>query len=108
MTITIELVNADIPEHEITLTGFPVMIGRSPEADVQLEDSCVSRQHCEIDEMDGRPIVRDLDSKNGTFVNGAAVQQAVVQPEDRITVGGISLRARCNTRRTKTAAGRED
>ena len=95
MTITIEFVNADIPEHEITLTGLPVMIGRSPEADVQLDDSCVSRQHCEIDEMNGRSFVRDLDSKNGTFINGEAVQQAVVGPQDRITIGRINLRARC-------------
>ena len=102
--ITLQFVNAEIPEHEITLTGLPVTIGRSPEADVQLEDSGVSRQHCEIDEMNGRPIVPDLDSKNGTFINGAAVQQAVVKPEDRITVGRIRLRVRCNTQRTEMAA----
>jgi pSer/pThr/pTyr-binding forkhead associated (FHA) protein len=108
MAITIEFVNAEIPEQEITLTGLPVVIGRSPQADVQLEDSCVSRQHCEIDEMNGRPIVRDLDSKNGTFINGAAVQQTVVKPEDRITVGRIRLRARCNAERTEMAADGED
>ena len=95
MTIIIEFVNANVPEQEITLTALPVLIGRSPEADVQLDDSCVSRQHCEIDEMNGKPLVRDLDSKNGTFINGEAVKQAVVRPDDRITLGRISLRARC-------------
>jgi hypothetical protein len=95
MVITVECVNADIPEQEITLTRLPAMIGRSPEADVHLDDSCVSRQHCVIDEMNGRPLVRDLGSKNGTFINGEAVQKAVVRPDDRISIGRINLRARC-------------
>jgi pSer/pThr/pTyr-binding forkhead associated (FHA) protein len=93
--ITIEFVNADIREQEITLTGLPVMIGRSPEADVPLDGDCVSRQHCEIDHMNGKPLVRDLGSKNGTFINGEVVRQAIVGPDDRITIGRINLHARC-------------
>jgi pSer/pThr/pTyr-binding forkhead associated (FHA) protein len=95
MVITVEFANAEIPEQEIRLTRLPVMIGRSLEADVHLDDPCVSRQHCEIDEMNGRPLVRDLDSKNGTFINGEAVRKAVVRPDDRISIGRINLRARC-------------
>ena len=95
MAITIEFVNAEIREQQITLTGLPITIGRSLEADVQLDDDYVSRQHCEIDDMNGKPLLRDLGSKNGTFINGEAVQQAVVGRDDRITVGRIDLRAHC-------------
>jgi pSer/pThr/pTyr-binding forkhead associated (FHA) protein len=95
MAITIEFVRSGLSESEITLTRLPVTIGRDPKADLQLCDCYVSRQHCEIDELNGKPLVRDLNSENGTFVNGETVQEAVVSPDDRITVGQTNFRARC-------------
>jgi hypothetical protein len=46
----------------------------------------VSERHCEIDEVDGRLRVRDLESRAGTFVNGVQVSVAPLLPGDRLTV----------------------
>jgi pSer/pThr/pTyr-binding forkhead associated (FHA) protein len=93
MAVIIEFLNAVTAKHEVIVSRLPALIGRGPEADVQLEDDCVSWRHCEICEMSGRPLVRDLHSKNGTFVNGEAVKETVVRPGDRISIGRVSFRA---------------
>lgn len=57
-----------------------VTMGRSCEADVQLLDNGVSRQHAQIVESpDGRHILVDLDSTNGTFVDGRRVRRHVLK-----------------------------
>ncbi len=38
-------------------------------------------------ELEGKPVVRNLDAKNGTYVNGYAIDQAVMMPEDFFRVG---------------------
>ncbi len=76
--------------HNINL---PVTIGRGDEANLKLVHGLVSRQHCELFEDRGRIMVRDLGSRNGTFVGGQRVEIAPLPPGEVLTVGGISLRA---------------
>ena len=76
---------------EIELEQFPVMIGRSPEAEIQLLDSCVSERHCELESINGRLMVRDLGSECGSFVNGVKVDIAPLLPGDKLTVGNASF-----------------
>ena len=71
----------------IVLREFPAALGRSEDADVRLEDTWVSRHHCEITESDGLLHVRDLGSRHGTYVNGKRVQQAALLPDDVLTIG---------------------
>ena len=51
----------------------------------------MSRVHCEISEIDGILLVRDLDSHNGTLVNGEHIKEAHLLPGDRLTVGLTSF-----------------
>jgi len=74
-------------QQEFVLARFPALIGRVPDAVVQLDDSWVSRRHCEIAEVDGTLVVRDLGSRHGTFVNGTQVSESPIRPGDRLTVG---------------------
>lgn len=75
------------PRRIIMLHDFPLRLGRSPAADVCLDDRWVSRDHCEID-VDGHGlIVRDLGSKHGTYVNGRAVTHTELHSGDEISVG---------------------
>ena len=55
------------------IEGDPVTIGRLPECDIELNDSKVSRRHAEVRLVEGRPVVVDLASLNGTKVNGRGV-----------------------------------
>jgi pSer/pThr/pTyr-binding forkhead associated (FHA) protein len=73
---------------DIELTGEPLSIGRSREADIPLLDDKVSRVHCGIRLSDGEFYLKDLKARNGTFVNGQRVEDTVkLKPGDRIQVG---------------------
>ncbi|MFN6107071.1 MAG: FHA domain-containing protein [Planctomycetaceae bacterium] len=65
----------------------PITIGREEENRIQLNDDRVSRFHLKIQEEAGRVILTDLDSTNGTRVNGHPIQVRVLQPGDQILVG---------------------
>jgi pSer/pThr/pTyr-binding forkhead associated (FHA) protein len=70
---------------------LPVIVGRSSDVDLTINDPAVSRQHCELFEADGRVRVRDLGSTNGTRVGGKKVPEAVLRPHDRFTIGPFTL-----------------
>jgi PAS domain S-box-containing protein len=81
------------PARALIGTTFPIrlgemVIGRDPGTDVQAQDGGVSRRHFRLVRgADGRCAVHDLGSTNGTFVNGARVQSALLSPGDRIQIG---------------------
>lgn len=68
----------------IAIDTFPFRIGRSEEVSLQLAFSAVSSQHAELFLQEGRLMVRDLGSTNGTFVNGAQISEAVELSEGSI------------------------
>jgi two-component system, NtrC family, sensor kinase len=74
-----------LPERE------PQLIGSSTEA-IPIRDDSVSRRHAELTPDQGRWWIRDLESSNGTFVNGAPVLERVpLGPGDRIRCGDTVL-----------------
>ena len=73
---------------DIELTGEPISIGRSREADIPLLDDKVSRVHCGIRLSEGEFYLKDLKARNGTFVNGKRVEDTIQLKEgDRIQIG---------------------
>jgi len=73
---------------DIELTGEPLSIGRSREADIPLLDDKVSRVHCGIRLSEGQFYLKDLKARNGTFVNGVRVEDTVkIKAGDRIQIG---------------------
>jgi adenylate cyclase len=66
-------------------------LGRHPNNTVQVLDRIVSKEHCHIDFVDGRFVLRDLGSLNGTFVNGERVGERVLFPGDEITLGSTRI-----------------
>jgi len=69
----------------------PVTIGREDDNTIQLNDERISRFHSKIQEDGDRIILTDLDSTNGTRVNGRPVQLRVLQPGDQVAVGRCLL-----------------
>lgn len=74
--------------------GFEVMtIGRHEDNDIILADPQVSRHHAEISMQGGRWVVRDVNSANGTFVNGQQIQEPhILHHGDLVRIGKSSFR----------------
>jgi pSer/pThr/pTyr-binding forkhead associated (FHA) protein len=73
------------------LSGSRVVVGRSREADLVLEDPNVSRRHAELRREDGGWQIVDLGSTNGIKVNGRRVSEAALRPGDQVTIGVTDL-----------------
>ena len=76
----------------IALGDEPVTIGRLPDCDVVLEDRNISRRHAEVRRIPNGFVVVDLDSTNGTRVNGANVKERRLEDGDEITLGSSKIR----------------
>ena len=68
-----------------------VVVGRSKECDIPVEDLAASRRHFQIKKVGEGYILEDLKSKNGTYVNGAPVQHWTLSDGDLISVGDQKL-----------------
>jgi pSer/pThr/pTyr-binding forkhead associated (FHA) protein len=69
------------------LTDAEIRIGRDPSNSLAITDLSLSRRHCVLSRDQDRYRICDLDSRNGTFVNGGAVSEASLSHGDRISVG---------------------
>jgi pSer/pThr/pTyr-binding forkhead associated (FHA) protein len=74
---------------EYELSSEETIIGRNPTTDITLLDENISREHSIIlrDSETGTYSIEDLQSTNGTKVNGKRVRSADLQPEDEIEIG---------------------
>lgn len=73
------------------LGGDVLVLGRDKEADILIEDKGVSRRHAEIFKIDDIFFVRDLDSRNGTFVNEKQIDKDMLREGDVIMIGQTML-----------------
>jgi pSer/pThr/pTyr-binding forkhead associated (FHA) protein len=73
------------------LPGNIKTVGRASRADFVLDAGMVSRIHCRLTAGAKELEVLDLDSTNGTFVNGARVARAVLKEGDRLGIGRVEL-----------------
>jgi pSer/pThr/pTyr-binding forkhead associated (FHA) protein len=73
---------------------LPTIIGRGRAAGITLPHPLVSRQHCEIYEEQGRLVVNDMGSLNGTFVGDQRINEPTfLLPGELLTVGTVTFRA---------------
>ncbi len=78
--------------HSVALSAELTVVGRSPEADVVLEDEAVSWNHLEIERRGDVLMATDLDSRNGTALNGDPLDRAGrLRDGDTLIVGGYRL-----------------
>jgi hypothetical protein len=69
----------------------PVTIGREEENDIQLNDERISRLHAKLQEDHNQILFTDLNSTNGSRVNGHPVQLRVLRPGDHLQIGRCTL-----------------
>lgn len=86
-----------MPAQLVALTDGPnilldkpiLLLGRHPEADIQLNSRKVSRRHCCIAQVNTYLVVRDLGSTNGIRINGVRVIEGRLKPGDELTIGNF-------------------
>jgi diguanylate cyclase (GGDEF)-like protein len=70
-----------------------IIIGRDESVDLPLIDGTVSKQHAKIQHQAGNAMLLvDLNSTNGTAVNGQPITRTILRPGDHLEIGGVSLR----------------
>ena len=69
------------------LTGKTVRFGRGETVDVRIDDVEMSREHFVVESPSGETTIRDLNSKNGTWVNGVRVAEQILKRNDQIRAG---------------------
>ena len=75
----------------IDLNRDHLVIGRDPGCDVVIAHPVVSKKHAEIIKQNGKSLIVDLGSVNGTFVNGIRVKRHELQELDRVVIGPSEL-----------------
>jgi pSer/pThr/pTyr-binding forkhead associated (FHA) protein/subtilisin family serine protease len=76
--------------HPVPATG--ITIGRSSDNDIRLSDNLASRRHAQIQRQVSEFVITDLDSTNGTFVNGRPVREQLLRDGDEIRIGNTRIR----------------
>lgn len=74
------------------LAESSMIVGRHAECDIVLHDSSASRRHVSIQKIDAGLVLQDLDSSNGTYLNGTRVSSADLSNGDRIQIGSTVLK----------------
>jgi ABC-type multidrug transport system ATPase subunit/pSer/pThr/pTyr-binding forkhead associated (FHA) protein len=81
----------ELKMENIDLSKDHLVIGRDPSCDVVIAHPVVSKRHAEIVKQDGKSMIVDLGSINGTFVNGIRVKRHELQELDRVVIGPSEL-----------------
>jgi transcriptional regulator with GAF, ATPase, and Fis domain len=85
------VLSGPLKDSTIPLREGEITIGRETANGISVTDPSVSRKHCLLRMQDGRFCVKDLDSRNGTLVNGAAVEEQWLEHGDEIATGDSSF-----------------
>jgi len=85
------VVKSEVREQVIELKLGVNRLGRSPDADLQIEHSTISGFHCELELDRGELIIRDCESTNGTFVEGEPVHEVRLMAGQTFFVGDVEI-----------------
>jgi pSer/pThr/pTyr-binding forkhead associated (FHA) protein len=104
MLLVLQNVSAISQLPDIVVGEFPFVIGRGEDNQAQLPLAFISRRHCEMTLAPEGIQVQDLESQNGTFVNGRkAISPILVHDGDEISLGSVCFRAVMSEGTTETA-----
>jgi serine/threonine protein kinase/S1-C subfamily serine protease len=91
-TVYLMFESGDDKGRVVQVTGDQFVIGRDDAADLQILDTRASRNHASLKVLPGgNAELRDMDSSNGTLLNGAPVKSAVLSGNERIRIGDTEL-----------------
>jgi pSer/pThr/pTyr-binding forkhead associated (FHA) protein len=88
---SLHLVQGPGSPRNFTLAREEVVLGRSSEADIQVDSTDLSRKHLALRREHGQYTVFDLDSRNGIYLNGVRIHSAVLHEGDNLQLGSVVL-----------------
>ena len=91
MKVKLVMFRRDGQRKDFPISGRKVVIGRGEECGLRVPLLSVSRTHCELTKGQDELRVKDLASSNGTYVNNRRINDAVLQPGDRLAIGPVIL-----------------
>lgn len=81
----------DNEKRRIKLGEEAVIIGRTPDCDIQIIADNVSRKHARISYLNEEYKIEDLGSTNGIYVNGVKVEKCILRKHDVLEIGGLKI-----------------
>lgn len=91
MEVNLVLFKKNGSRKTFSLPGGATVIGRRRHSDFYIPLLSVSRRHCQLNCDGGVLKIRDLGSRNGTYLNGKQIDEAVIKPGDSIEVGPLTF-----------------
>ncbi len=88
----LEVIGGHEPASLVLTPGQAYLVGRADESDLQLRDGRVSRRHARLVYQDGSWWIEDLQTTNGTRINGVPIRRERLRDGDEITVGLTTIR----------------
>ncbi|MDX1952255.1 MAG: FHA domain-containing protein [Verrucomicrobiota bacterium] len=88
-------ITAILPNHhkiEYELKSGVNRLGRNPKNDLQLLEASVSGFHCELFQNSGTIVVKDLGSRNGTYIDGKKIDRSILLPGHVLQLGKVEIR----------------
>ncbi len=96
MHVNLVLFKKDGTQKLFPLSSNITVIGRRHDCDLQVPLTLVSRRHCKLSKNNQIVNIRDLNSRNGTFLNGKRVKEADINAGDYISVGSLTFMLQVN------------
>lgn len=91
MDVNLVLLKKNGSRRILPLPSSVTVIGRRSNCDLHIPLIAVSRRHCQLSRDGGVLKIRDLGSRNGTYLNGKRIDEAAIQPGDHIKVGPLTF-----------------
>lgn len=94
MQVKLKVLSGSHTGREISVSQEKFLIGRNDQCQLRPKSESVSRKHCILVQRDGKLLIQDLKSRNGTFVNGNRLppdRAKALKPGDALTVGKLEF-----------------
>lgn len=91
MEVNLVLFKKNGSRKTFALPSSVTVIGRRSSCDLHIPLTAVSRKHCQLNRDGGALKIRDLGSRNGTYLNGKRIDEAAIQAGDYIKVGPLTF-----------------
>lgn len=101
MDVNLVLFKKNGSRKSFSLLSEVTVIGRRHDCDFYLPLQSISRRHCQLIVNNGTVFIRDLGSKNGTFVNGEAVEERELKAGDYIQISPVTFLVQIDGRPSK-------